>query len=346
MFDPSTPIEIYHPSGKWKPVVFLIAVIGVVVGAISGAVYQWIVNINPLVYFNVLASFGAAWLVGMGAYLVIKASQCRNILIASALSFIFGLSAVIASHYVSYRHWLGLYYQAAEQEIKGNSNLPVIAPEVSQSLVKNFAPSFRELIKLRIEEGWSFKSVRQKNGSGIVINGALVPLIWLLEAAIFIVIAILIGMGSATEPFCEACDCWADHSLEIADYPITNSSTRMKIAQAANLSELFEKPESAQSFEGFNRGQTLLRYKLNICPACQKLAFLSISEERTFLDRRGDEKKKTTELWKNVILEDETIDPFLKIHRPEILDEPEEEGAPAPKDKRPDSVSSVLSHFK
>ena len=168
----------------------------------------------------------------------------------------------------------------------------------------------------------------------------------MIEAAIFIVITILTGMGSARLPFCETCDCWADHNMEIADYPITNTITTQRIAGALNLGELFQKPEPPQSFEGVSRGQTLIRYKLNICPACQKLAFLSISEERTFLDRRGDEKKKTSYLWRNVVLEDENIDPFLKIHRPEILEDPEDPEAPPPKPKRSDSVNAVLSHFK
>ncbi len=307
------PIVCYRASGAWQGKVFAILPVGMLIAAVAGALYQFIVFVNPLIYINILVSFGAAFIIGFGARLVLQLGNCRSIAIGALVSALVGFAAVGTSHYVAYRTYLYEVSNVVHSKMLKMPTARDLSPEAGAALNEILAPTISNYVKMRVDIGWD---ISVKGSSGQSLQGKWVYLAWLLELGLFLVLPILVGIGSATEPFCEKCQVWADHQVDIGRYPITDEQFLRDLRSARSVDELLKLPpvDPIKSIAS----RLALFYSISVCPGCEKSAFLRIAAESKKFDREGTEKIAEKNLIEHVQLSAAELERLLSIHRPDL----------------------------
>jgi hypothetical protein len=170
----------YHHSGKFGfhgPVFALAA--AAVLAVPMGLVYSYVTKWIPFIYANFLATAGYGWLAGMLAGFCMRQAWVRNTPVAIASGLGVGLLAL-------YGDW--------------NGHIRALFDEAS--LINPPEVIFRGMKVLYENGSWGMSS-------GGAVTGIPLAIVWFVEAAMIVGIAVVISRSMVAEvPFCETCHRW------------------------------------------------------------------------------------------------------------------------------------------
>ena len=241
--------------------------------------------------------------IGLVASAVIRLGMCRNVLLGTLIALLLAAWSVAVTHYVAYRH---IPARVAAQ-IAAEKN---VSSEVARQLVSVTMPSFGRYVALRVQTGWS---VGKGGKSALPIDGALVYVMWGLEAVIIALLAVSIGAGAAAAPFCESCGAWADSKVELGRFPIGDRSILSQLRAASSAADLLRKPPANAHLEEI--AANTLVYEIAACPKCGQLGFLTVTEHAKELDSKGKERTTKNAVLKEVMIEGEDLKRMVQAYQ-------------------------------
>jgi hypothetical protein len=230
-------------------------------------VYQFLIDVIPLLLVRGFIAMGFALLLGFISAWALRLGKCRNLRIAMLAGACTGLTALAASHVYEYINM----HIAAGVPVRGG--MPVW-----------------DYVRMRTDTGWSFG----RSGSGIPIRGVFVWIIWGAEAAL-LVLGGLFGVSASAAPFCEACGRWADR--EKAKFTVKGPSEESLggVKGATDLVAVLDVREGPED------GKELV-YSLRDCPNCARFPTLTVKLRTTV--QKGKQKSTTTKALRQSILLD------------------------------------------
>jgi len=177
-----SPGLYYKHSGKFFMGGLLVAVfIGLLVGLPCAWLYAWLIHWNPLIYVDVLASFGFGGIIGAAIESSLESHKCRNVPVAGLAAFL----VVVISYYVSWAVWL-----------RALTHFPTMA------FLLNPVAMWKTILAVNEVGAWSLR--------GDVVKGIPLWIAWGLEAACIIGIAVYTAVHAMQQAsYCEGCDRFA-----------------------------------------------------------------------------------------------------------------------------------------
>ena len=201
-------ITKYIPSGKCRGSVVPFTILGVVIAAVWGAIYQVSIEFIPWIYLTFLLTL----VCGFGTVVIcsffLNFSHCRNVMIGALAGLAIGFSVLATGHIMSYIAWSAIIdddiqsAKAAQDQLSPtseNSNNNLSTAENSEERFFFLEPL--EYAQIRANTGWSIGSV----SSGAPVTGIFFYLTWIIEAVIMLGAGIFGGIGAAKSPYCERC---------------------------------------------------------------------------------------------------------------------------------------------
>jgi len=190
----------YTPSGKSGPLSYLYLIaVSLVLIPIVGLLYAYAIWHMPFIYVNFLLSAGFGFVIGfLVNKIVVRYGKVRS----TVMAILFSVIGAICGLYFSWVSWIDLVINAASDG--GTSTAGIIVSNVDGNHLLNLATNPSMLFSLigSINEvgTWGFKST--------TISGGFLTVIWVLEFLIVLIVSILVGSSSASEPFCESTNQW------------------------------------------------------------------------------------------------------------------------------------------
>jgi hypothetical protein len=266
-----TSLQRYTPSGAFRLSLVVYAVGGLLGAVLLAGLYEFLLDLIPFVYINLLLTLGFGFGLAFMGSLVIKSAHCRNRGIALVLALVIGGTGLAASYGWGYRRALST---VAEQY--ANTTVLELAQEISVTA----------WLEARMEHGWTLRNSD--------VNGGLVVFIWVIEALVILGFALTVGVSEAAEPYCERCQRWTE-----------SQGTGLQGLTSADVQPLLDRGDLAAVLALQERADTdaAVRIQLlrNYCPQCSETAYLTVNEVRTALEN-GKEKENKTELISKVEL--------------------------------------------
>jgi len=162
----------YTPSNGFSPLSFLYLIVAsLLIFPILGFIYSYAIWYIPFPYINFFITAGFGFLVGViTSYLVINLGKVRNPMLAG------------------WAVWVSLAMESPEM-ISG-----------SLSLASEPGALFNIVSVLKTVGVWGL--------SDSTVSGTPLLIVWLIEAAIVLVLGVLTPLGKSREPFCEVNNKW------------------------------------------------------------------------------------------------------------------------------------------
>jgi len=182
----------YKPSGKVSPVSLVFFVVISLTGIpLLSLLYVVIQEVIPLIYikFLITAGFGFAisYLIG---YCVIHLGRVRSPLVA----ILYGVGAATIAGYIHWAIWLN--WIIAKDELSFQTVFFLMTnPEVMLNYLKAINES-------------GLWSVGKFGRDGALVNGAMLTFVWIVEALIINVLAVIQPLSFAKKPYCESHNKW------------------------------------------------------------------------------------------------------------------------------------------
>lgn len=267
-------LPTYSPSGKTGPLALVAVVALAPVGAAAAWLYQFLIELIPLIYLDALLVVGFAFALAMLTHFGLRATKCRSRSVSIIAGLTVAASAVAASHAFAY---LNLHHAAAKALGHDVDHLPVA-----------------KYLEVRMDMGWSIG----RGGGGLPIKGPFVWVMWVIEALGLLVGGVLGGLSIADTPFCEACGQWADKDEIGVRVPRPSGEALARVKGASQAAHVLDVTPGQGTVDDE------LKYTLRRCPTCTALPTLSVDHTRTVLKGKKAEKK-TESLHKHVLLSPE-----------------------------------------
>lgn len=257
--------------GTMGPVVMgATAVIG---SLLLGAIYGYINFYMPFIYLSFLLTIGCG--IGMG-FLLGKSALLGKVRNQKAV-MAFALLAGLLAEYFGWVFWIHAF---TEQEVLSFSPLSVFG-----------------MMGVISEEGvWAIFDYAP--------SGAVLYIIWLIEAGIIVGATFLIAIGnSAGIPYCENCDKWVESE-------VLSSRLDHIVQPEAFVQALESDPLEAISTLGKVDAREPRRTKVDllICNSCNKEFYLSVSQVYIEIDDEGKAEEKEDTLVENLIINQQTYE--------------------------------------
>lgn len=190
----------YTSSGKSSPLSYLYFIaVSLILMPIVGLLYAFAIWHMPIIYVNFLLSACFGFLTGfLINKIVVRYGKVRSVGMAILFSFL----AAVFGLYFSWVSWIDLVINAASDGETGSAVIVFSNVDVNHLLNLATNPSGLFSIIGGVNEigTWGFK--------GTSISGGFLTTIWVLEFLIVLIVSILVGTGSASEPFCESTNQW------------------------------------------------------------------------------------------------------------------------------------------
>ena len=288
-------LETYRPSGRCAWVIGPLGLFLIIAMAALAWVYQWVLDWIPIPYLTFLATAGFVFVLGFAAAGVVRYAPCRNVLIAAAVGGGAGLAALLAGHGFAYLRWTedrAVAHTAYMAELhaldSGAEPVTVTTADVRAET------SMWGYLTSAAEEGITVKG-RRGRGEGMRISGALVWLLWLIEAGLLVGAGLVGGVYAAAKPYCESCARWADKERESVTFSAPPPQELAALTQARSVADLFKVPVTLAK-----SGPSLV-YKRLTCPKCEA-SYLTITLQQPATKREGEDRKKSKDLFTSVVL--------------------------------------------
>jgi hypothetical protein len=253
-------LETYKPSGQVGAMCLLMAAPLVAAGMAAAWLYQFLIEVIPIIYVDWALVFGFAFLLGAMCQRGLMAGRCRNAFAGGAVGTAVGVAAVIAGHYFAYL------------DTAAALGRPV---------------SFAEYLRLRMDTGWSIGHVGSSSSAALPIKGLFVWVVWALEGGLIVFGAVKGAAGVAALPFCESCGRWADRKDAELTVSRLTPDTPGRVANAQDVDDLLDARAGGAAEQS-------LAYRLCNCPACGKLPTVSVRFSETVSNGK---KSATNSRW-------------------------------------------------
>ena len=270
--------QYYTPSGTAPPA-GLARMMGLAVGAAVGlgVVYGALVQLNPFIYINILATgafgFGIGWAAARGGH----DGKVRSPLFA----VLTGVLAGLVGSYVGWASWLS-----------------TLAARAGEGMLIWDPLSIAALIYGIGQEGaWSLKSFTP--------TGALLYGLWAIEALLIVGIAAWVARGDSSAPFCERCDAWPVGALGVVVGLAPDQARLKRDLEQGSFDAL-------KTLEGGGPGH-FTELRLSACPTCGDRGFLHLQEVTVTHDAKGNEKRKETVFVPNLQLNRAAMDELKSL---------------------------------
>ena len=273
-------IPIYRPSGKFGLPFIILTLLGTVAALVPAWVYQFLMDLIPLIPFNYLITVGFAFLLAVVAGFLVQTGKCRNTIVAAAAALLMGGFSAVATHYFAY-----LSFRAEAAEMEGL--------EAQETVALGELISFKEFIDLRVDTGWRLGKDPQ---NPIPVTGIFVWLLWGIEALTLMGGAVFGAVGAAKNPFCEACSEWAQQQQEFI-FNAPSLQTLGEVASAQSVGALL-----AVEIDSTGDHADALVFKPSSCPSCSTSHFLDIQHRQITFDRDGNDSIKDIDLLTHAVL--------------------------------------------
>jgi len=270
----NNPDMYYQESGTLsaKGILYTLGA-GVVGAAVLGAVYAYASYYIPFIYLNlilcVVLGVGVGWLVGKASYL----GEVRNQNFLMAVAVGCGLLAM-------YFAWIFWLYAWTDQEL----------------LSYNPGGIFDMMGLISVTGIWSI--------FGATPTGFGLYAIWIIEALIVIIAALLLALGSSgREPYCEDCENWTkETNLTKRVEPITNPAALISSLEQRDMSVL-----TAMNAVPLTDNH---RTKIDLvkCPNCSNAHYLTVEAIEASYDDDGKLTENETTIVENIKLNQESYD--------------------------------------
>jgi len=230
-------LETYQPSGRFSSILAGTIIVGLVAAVVLAYVYQTLVWWIPLVWLDWIFVAGLGFGLFFVTHVVVQLGKCRSTFAAIFAGLLISVTALVASHWVSYtqhRDYMAklIVEEASKEGYKTLGDLGIEDPEIAKlpieadllSDIYHFSDHWNE----RYENGWSIG----KSGKGLPLTGVIVYLIWLIEAGVILFAGAIGGISASREPYDETADNWMD-SKEI--YAVSSSAAEGERIANSNL---------------------------------------------------------------------------------------------------------------
>lgn len=274
-------IPSYKPSGKFEPTTFVFALgLGLIGAAGVGWLYQWFVDMVPLIYINMFATAGFGAVLGACVGFGARMGKCRNYMLVVVMAVGIAVVAEGATMYYAYQRTISKAVKLGTKRYLGGKKA---TPKMVKAFRKRIKERFtiEKYIKLRVKNGWKVRR-------SLKITGVFVYIIWLIELGIMLVLAVMVGGGMVSDPFCERGNRWADE-VKLGIVPGVIPEAAEEALAMADLN-FFVDVETIPTDEEL---PTHLDYTLYLCDTA---GYLSVSLVTIHVNEKGEENTNTTEL--------------------------------------------------
>ncbi|MEM7453086.1 MAG: hypothetical protein AAF456_01910 [Planctomycetota bacterium] len=273
-------LKTYQPSGRVGPTA--LPCFGIALGLVVAAAwpYQYLLRVLPLLYLNFVLTIGMAFVMAFLASLFIFLGHVRNPGVAIVFSLALAFSGIGAKFWFQYETMVAAKVDA---ELSEKNLFEADRARVKKSVRKEL--TFWKHIQLRYKEGWN-------DGAGQKMRGIFLIGAWLLEAAFLIYITNSAGAGTASDPYNENLNKWADKKETLLELPIDDEKLIAQIKSAVTVEQLLTMPVPRSDETNQIAHYILNRIEDHPLEDC----YLSIELVTTKRNRRGEPEVETESL--------------------------------------------------
>ena len=266
--------SLYRASGESSIRVFpWFFVVGMPLAAVAAILYAYLIVYIPIAgYITFLLSAGFGFLLGLAAYFVLRGGKVRSALKAG----IYGGLLAVFGFYVHWAVWCAAVLARGDVEVS------------ALALVFNPAALMEVITGINGVGAWSMH--------GLTPSGALLWVLWVIEAGLIFVPALIMAVSVPSQPFCERCDVWCQDQGNLAQLDAQDPARARALAEAKDFTQLAALGAAASS------AQEHLRVDLTICPQCTNMTTLSIHTITRKVDDKGKESEEKTALLEHLLL--------------------------------------------
>ncbi len=281
--------QTYQPSGKIGVLTWPLFLLGIGLAIGFAFVYQYLLKWIPIIYVNVLLTWGLGFILGGIGVRIVKTGPLRNIMVAVLIGILIAVAAISAKFYIQYARWLSAVTQVAMDENNASDDR---YDEIRKQVAAEF--DFMEYIKIRTDEGFKIG----RGGGGFPVKGIFVYGIWLIEFGVVAWFAVKLPRAAASRPYSEKLAAWASEEESVMTLPVTDSKMVARIKASTSVEELLQIP-----IPGTDVSKRFAVYRVNSIPG-QELedAYLSVDLLSYTTTSNGETETTTEPLVKHAIL--------------------------------------------
>ncbi len=285
---PPSPTTYYQPSGKMPLTGVLLLLVGGCAAAVPlSVIYVLAIRYIPFVYLNLLAVAGFGIGFGLLVAKLAAVGRLRSPALAGALGLVAGCLAT----------WLEWVFFAAF--IVHNGDEVPLVPAYFGFLINPRA--LGAFARLAAEHGtWSMKD-------GDPVKGIVLIAIWIAEALVIVVPAVIFARGQAARPFSELLQRWAISTKLPGRLPFFErpAEVRARLEGGDLMPLVTNEPPAATRYA-----------RLELCradgdPSC---SFLSVENVAESVDKRGRKQTATAAVVNNLRVPPELAQQLQELH--------------------------------
>jgi len=272
MFTATNTTPYYTPSGRTPLVGIVIFLVGGIIAAwILGIAYTYAVEYIPIIYANILATFGFGFALGWVCDRLAKIGKLRSPAKVTILAIIVALIGL----------WLHWAFFCA-----------FLAPKIFLYPVSYVGHliSPAEIIHTarHILEHGHFTLGRNSHAA---VTGTFLAAIWIIETLLIVALCAIVSRSTSRKPYSETCDCWATEEKLPAHLPAITDPTAFKTeAETGNLATLLSATPVLETEPTYTE---LTLHAAENDPDCHHL---TLEEVAITHDKKGKKQRKTKTL--------------------------------------------------
>ncbi|GEM_PF-749813 len=273
--------ELYYKPSGGAPFfgLMITMIVGTLGGAVLSIIYALVNYYNPFIYFTVIATgiFGAGC--GGCAVMGLSLGKVRGRLTNAFAGFIIGFASL-------YLAWVWYLFLAARTAF-------------GQGLFFFDTTAMFSFMQLIAANGmWEI--------GGATPTGGILYTIWVIEAFIVLIPAILIAF-SADTPFREPCNQWSEEMDCSVTFRVPEEIDQLRQSlEDENYSPLFE--NALMSPE-----DVCLHAKIHRCPKCDGSTWLELEQVSTWLNDKGEAQSSKNTVIKHLAISRQYADALLTL---------------------------------
>ena len=269
----------YQPSNRFSVGgVLLLLCVGILAAGLLAFIYVYAVWYIPFIYINFLLTLVFGFLLGVVLAQLVRTGKLRNPALVTGLA----TGVALAACYVQWALYLTLVLNTTSVESLGRRASVAhtsFSADVMMSILLHPGSIVEAMSELASSGSWSLM--------GVTPSGIFLYLIWLVEAAIIVVAAVMLARIQSTEPFSETANEWAEEEeLPVLIAHINDPAATKMSLEAGDFSALRPASEDAEKM--------FARLKLHCAPNDTDCAFLSLENVKVSFDDKGKKSEATT----------------------------------------------------